>query len=648
MKTRSKFAATAGLVFLISALLLPGAAIANTSTPIAPIPPINILPSVVKGSAPPIANGASAFLANMLYSFQKSPEFWSANKAVTAGVATPAQTKLVVENGQKYLVPGTKLAPLIKGANAAGAVLLAAQVGIQVGKFQTTLLGIDGQGLVCATQNDVARSVLGVLSGNDCTGFFEFPEGFDPNAGLQAGDVWTSVCAPAGKCFSFIGTASSATPGKYLYCYTTNSGLASNANFFVKSNGNWFGTVIDEQPNGVRLIGCRDKIPGSQAASGEHSTSPQGFQWRGSDGSTVLADSVLKPGSADPLRATRCELISTSGTVVSKVSESYLETGSGLSVPECGTLPPSEVLGSTKIWQTTQGAPDELLQDTQTTPEFQHMATEFSECMGGNCRLDLIKNSTGLSCLDDPSQCLDWAQSPLGNASYTCRLGAKTTDMSECMVYLPGFKPEAGTSGSTLANPLTGDTLPNPGTGSIPGSDVGFFGSPVQNPDSTRRCYPTGIAAFNPVEWVMVPVGCALEKAFVPRPSEVAAIQNRLVTGAGGGTIAAVTNSLNSLTAAFALGGSGCSGPPWRIQAFGVDEVFYPFNACSEPVKGAASAINGMLTFSVIGFTVLSSIRYIGASLGFITFGSGSNALPGREHSNSDTTTSSTGRGSDA
>lgn len=188
----------------------------------------------------------------------------------------------------------------------------------------------------------------------------------------------------------------------------------------------------------------------------------------------------------------------------------------------------------------------------------------------------------------------------------------------------------------TQPNPSPSPT-PAPGTGTDPNApwnnpapipDYGSNpapqppqGAPSLDPNANdTNCWPGGTAAFNPLEWVLQPVKCALSWAFVPR-QDVAQQQMTKVQNAFGkvpvvASIGTVTTAIGTIGGG-AGGGSGCQGPPIQFDYLAMHETFYPFSACDEPVATLARISNAFTTIVVIIAGLFGVVRAFGASVGF-------------------------------
>lgn len=207
-------------------------------------------------------------------------------------------------------------------------------------------------------------------------------------------------------------------------------------------------------------------------------------------------------------------------------------------VPSC---PSGQALTEFKIIEhSLTGTPaDKIVKDYVVPNAIQTWRSTYPGCASGVCRLGLYKNaSSGLvNCFSaQPTDlCNGWFTDPNKISDYTCTYGPTNTSsdaavaLSECNVYAPSFDPVNQAKGAVLGDPATGSTGDGqPGSQTDPGSSTepdqpsagGVAGAPLPGQDGAS-CYPSGWAAFNPLEWVYKPVKCVLVWAFVPDTSAV-------------------------------------------------------------------------------------------------------------------------------
>jgi len=247
---------------------------------------------------------------------------------------------------------------------------------------------------------------------------------------------------------------------------------------------------------------------------------------------------------------------------------------------------------------------------------------------------ELVIKYNGTDCELGATQCIDWYTDSKTVGGYACSWGPYTLAKSQCdplryaydpgavfdpngnRVYKPGYStgtdlttpatnPSTATTTTTTADPGTSYSFPT--TAPIPSSPSVVPDTGVQ---VDSGCWPTGTAAWNPLEWVLRPVQCALVWAFVP-PEGMGTRMAEFSTawdGSDAGTwVSTITDPVGDVSAAWSSGGSGCGGPEWTLSmsAFGGGSYpFRPFDSCREPLASVAPVVKGVgvaLVF-VIGF----------------------------------------------
>lgn len=221
------------------------------------------------------------------------------------------------------------------------------------------------------------------------------------------------------------------------------------------------------------------------------------------------------------------------------------------------------------------------------------------------------------SCMTWEVDCADWwEESDEGTSTekFRCTWGGVDIDLAECGIYRDTFK---NPNNVTISDPVTGAQTPwtlQPGTGNSlsPGVGPGAGAAPAD------RCFESGWASVaNPIDWVLVPVKCALVWAFVPRTSVLAETVNGL--GVAAGDVAAV-DALAALVAELP-GSGGCGGLPFDLVFFGQSFHGALLEACDGPERAAAVVVNGLLTLSIVTGALLAITRYMAAVFGFVGAG---------------------------
>jgi hypothetical protein len=236
-------------------------------------------------------------------------------------------------------------------------------------------------------------------------------------------------------------------------------------------------------------------------------------------GSTGIAP--ITESSTDPDRFLECSVVGTDGNTYTAQSAAYKESGGKVAPPECPELPAGVTAESAKITEKGNGTANPTVWEQDVNPEYLEWWQAYPECRTGACKLDLINKKDpahAVSCFDAPETCEEWFSEPNKTSSYECRYGTHLVDLTECYVYSGTFKPERISVGAPYSDPLTGEWSGGQNSGK---PDRDAFGAPVQSPEVARSCNGMNVTGFDPVGFVMRPIQCALEWAFVPRPTVV-------------------------------------------------------------------------------------------------------------------------------
>lgn len=529
-----------------------------------------------------------------------------------AAVGTGADRRNVRETrrdniGGPFAAPATRAQKFGKVIGGAAAAVTGAAIGFQVGQNVSEFFGLDvTTGLCSPTFEDFG--LIALMTGADCTPTLLDPN-YTPNGDYVPG--WTgTACTVSGVCITFQGYAVNSA-GNYLHCYAgADSGNVTS----------WKVSQVSDMPAGGSYSSlssstpCAAQFPGSRVAGFTPAAQPddllEAFLFSRT-GDPSAGPVLVKEAEEDPLRELTCSVLGTDGVTYTATSEPYRESEGALASPECPVLPPGVYPANVAVSDGT-----DVLYNEPATDEFLELVTEFAECMTGSCVQDLIHIPTGKSCAADDmlEVCRDWFDDPNRSEKYQCTLAGRNVEIQNCFIYAGLFKPERIAAGAPYSDPLTGHWS---GGKNAPDPSTVVLGSGVLDPDAPRSCFPTGWQVLNPVEWVMQPVQCALQWAFVPRPAvvevEVARSENAWNETPLGTIPAAVSGWGLDATL------TGCEGPPVDTGMFlpgEGGEVVYPMSACAGPSAtwATVSTIALGLTFSVLG--VLAIIRQWGGVVG--------------------------------
>lgn len=230
----------------------------------------------------------------------------------------------------------------------------------------------------------------------------------------------------------------------------------------------------------------------------------------------------------------------------------------------------------------------------------------------------------GSACQVGDARCLDWATAV--QSRLQCKWGPYTVPLATCDMLERAYRP----GGATIAEP---DIDGNPATGTNTNPDPAPSGGPFPTevpvppgepvPDDVVQvpggsgCWPTGTARWNPLEWVLRPVQCALAWAFIP-DGGLDVYTDRFGAAWGssdvGTWVSEVGGSASTLGAG--VGGvGGCGGPQWTITLGGRDYPFRPLDACNEPMSTIAPFVKAAVAAVVVLAGVRAVMRPITRSL---------------------------------
>lgn len=322
------------------------------------------------------------------------------------------------------------------------------------------------------------------------------------------------------------------------------------------------------------------------------------------------------PTQADPTRTPSCTIQWSTGGTTSGTGVPYKEsTGIGLSAQQ---------MGCKSAWDAKpDGAiPQKISVDSNDGTTTQHVISqnvngaavpEVSPGTGGLV-LSKVVGTTTQTCMDWKTDCSGWwaaTSNGTTTGTYTCTFDGASVALAQCSPYQTTF--DTQTSTPTVTDPVTGDqidwsTSPDPGNSIDPGTDVGT---------GDGNCF-AGMLSFNPVDWVLTPVKCALKWAFVPDPTRVQADVQQLQDSWADTMPAKIPGIVSSAIVVPNLG-SGCQGPhvafsvPWSFEGASTTWAYdgYPLSACAEPMATTATFARLIGAAILIFYTGLGVIRRV-------------------------------------
>jgi hypothetical protein len=313
------------------------------------------------------------------------------------------------------------------------------------------------------------------------------------------------------------------------------------------------------------------------------------------------------PGSSDnPDRSFVCTYTLADGKTVEKESTTFKETEDNVPSPVCPAVDPNEGNPVKNV------AVDEVNKDTKqkqrvyedsTTDEYQKWWGAYPECREGACALDLVQKSTQRSCFYDAKSaeaCEDWMIDPNKTDHYQCYYGGHKVDLTECYVYGDTLKPEKVLDGTAYSDPATGESTSGQ---SSPNAAQKTLGRSWTDPQDFRGCLDRGWSKANPVEWVLIPMQCALQWGFAPSQQTIATTNNAIQNSWAGKPPGAIANAVSGWSVSAP---TGCAIP---VNVMGSHLELA--NACPGQPLAPVAALSKIATTAVVAVLCFFACRRI-------------------------------------
>jgi hypothetical protein len=456
--------------------------------------------------------------------------------------------------GAPMTAPATKISKpqkIASGVFNGMSYIAAAETGFAVGKTFSRAIGMNPEGGLCDPGfNDLG--LIALVTATDCSSMNalspEYQQALADNPSVTGG----TACNPDGSwCRTLVAVVqqnwsdgAALFPG---YCFVqtgTELGLDQHWRFEIKyttlgaetwgaasegavapsGNGNVQNVVYgcskvgvpswdsSTRTGGLGLTGC--PLNGPTGCTNDPITYRMINPFNGTVGTSQEAT------SGAPAATIQCSITGDNGQTYTKSTDAYTDSSGKTPDPQCPDLPDG-VVATHIATQSNSSSASKPIQSADTTAEYQDWAHTYPECTTGACKLDLKHQSAGVqgkSCFDDGAVCNGWFTDPAKADNYACTYGTHTVDLSQCAVYSGTFDPARIAAGAPYSDPMTGEWS---GGQSAPTPDTQALGQKIQNPDVARTCNGMQASGFDPVAWVMRPIQCAFEWAFVPRAAVV-------------------------------------------------------------------------------------------------------------------------------
>ena len=363
------------------------------------------------------------------------------------------------------------------------------------------------------------------------------------------------------------------------------------------------------------------------------------MDWLDQNGQVAASAGEVSPTSAEWLTRVNCS----DGSTRTAVSESFQQSKLGsVAVPKgvalSGCTPVGVDVAMQKAgtgaagagggWSSSPGGTRTQVSSGDVPQPVQDWMTEYPQCGDGSCELLLKKvvNGFELDCFEVSNECSNWVtESTSGSAEYRCYYAGALIALNECNVYGTTFDRAKVQQGAGYADPATGTTIQTT-TGTAvktnPGAALVAMGEGVGNPNEPRECWPSGWGILNPFEWVYLPVKCALEWAFVPRPEVLTQTQTGIqlrVTNSFLGDVLDVGETWSAV--AESINPAGCEGPLVSLNLMGIVYAGHPLQACTEPTATLAFWSRIIIGITAVLIALYAVTRHIGRVFGYEGFG---------------------------
>lgn len=543
-------------------------------------------------------------------------------------VKGPGGTTTTQGSGKTFTAPATGPNKLVKGAAGTATAISGVAFGLQLGNgaadLGLSLFGMTKEGLVCAEDvSDGIKTWASLVNGVDCDALAA-PSEFIPNTDADTGTTTKlDICDPQGFCWSFTGQASGPAyfnqfVTAHSFCFSGNGAGAQNQMSVLYLGNTQSGERVRQLSNIVTTgTGQYSVCPGGGGAAittyGDEyqQVNPEILCAIQSNGRSCDEPGSVKPevieGSANPERTIVCTIVGTDGKTYSAESAAYTEEDGSIAAPECPSLPDGVAPASGSLEQKNQetGATTELA-PIDVNQEFLDWWKDNPECRTGACAQELykIENGQKVDCFENTAKCADWFEDPNREQNYECWYNDKKVEQSNCYVYSGMFKPGRLAAGTPYSDPLTGVWSGGQNTTAV---DQKAYGMPVADPNSMRSCIRE-VGAANPIEWVMVPVQCALQWAFVPRPAPMMVNASALTESWNKTTFGKLGAYVGSLKINTEV--TGCGGIPLDLPFLyerGVPQLSFGA-ACPGTMTGTIAAIIKVVLTALITWAGIVAI----------------------------------------
>jgi hypothetical protein len=389
-----------------------------------------------------------------------------------------------------------------------------------------------------------------------------------------------------------------AAPGVYTW--------ASGSTYRAATSGPVTTNFTQSCSTGSVPVGFRTWGPGANTGRYQPLTH---VQWGGNGG---LASEL------STYRAT-AECVKADGsteTLVVEYQGNPSSVGPGLMIPSCQEAGIGDHAKSVDVDVKLPGRTDFRDAWAVTAPA-QPLYPDCDPTMSTGCELRVQVDGT--VCAVGDARCLEWmTHAP---SRLVCLWGPYTVPLARCDMLERAYQ----TGGARITEETT-DGDPATAPAGSPGTDPGTYPTPVPFPTTVpvptgpapvpetgvtvdSGCWPTGTAAWNPLEWVLRPVQCAMVWAFIPETG-LEPYTARVMDAWGASPVGTWVGEVGGASATLGggiSGNGGCEGPVWSLPLGGESYRFAPLDACTAPMSSIAPWVKA----AVAALTVLAGIKAV-------------------------------------
>lgn len=331
---------------------------------------------------------------------------------------------------------------------------------------------------------------------------------------------------------------------------------------------------------------------------------------------------AFDPHSPDVKYQGSAECIAPDGTLTWITGDLIPGDVGAVKMPSCEARGLGHGTGRTKVTGFKPDGTPVPLWDVPTAPTDPSTPLCDPGRASSGCVLEVIKD--GQPCAPGDVECENWIEQnnadpnkDTSTSRFKCKFGPYIVPMSVCSMlekaYRPGGAPatEENTDGDPSTsnnndpngNPIAAPApAPVAGTtpGTTPGPGTGGQVAPGPAGDTkARECFPTGWAAFNPVEWVLKPLRCAFEPT-VDTSTMQTTIRDKLQARAP-------VSWMNSIAGMQGPGGGSC--PNWQIHVGSFAWSAVCDSTFTGAVRGIRTPLFGILATAMV-WPLIRSIWY--------------------------------------